>query len=406
MPAAIDLFDDGIQFWLPSRLSAGGRANFITPRLQIVGLLKPGVTPAAAERELSTILKNADTRPARLTEPVAARVVTLTEHLGGAFRSRLLLVFAAVGCVLAVGCANVAGLLLARGVARQRELAIRASLGASRGRLVRQLLTENVLLTFVSGSIGLLLGNVVLFALKQSLPAGLPRLSQAHINLHAALFALIVTALCCVVAGVIPALRVAMVDVRSTLQSAARGTIGGGERLRRVLIVAEVCMATVLLVTAGLLVRSASALDRVPLGFVVDNVVTMRLSLPRDRYETPTSVIAANRRLLEELRVANGASPVALVSRIPLVSLGISYDFAPVEHAEDKDLSVNAAIVLTSPAYFRTIGIPLKGGRDFSDRDVRTSPRVAIVNEAMVRRLHLGERAIGAKVVGLGGAVQ
>jgi putative ABC transport system permease protein len=404
MPASIDLSDDGIQFWLPSHLSSAAGGNFTTPRLQVVGLLKNGVTAAAAERELSTILSAADTRPTRLTEPVAARVTSLPQHLGGAFRSRLLLVFAAVGCVLAVGCANVAGLLLARGVARQRELAIRASLGASRGRLVRQLLTENALLTFAAGALGLLTGTALLVALKRTLPAGLPHLEQAHIDMHAALFALAVTSLCCVVAGMVPAIRVAMVDVRATLQGSARGTIGGGDRLRRVLIVAEVCMATVLLVTAGLLVRSASALDRVPLGFNTDNVVTMRISLPRDRYETPASIIAANTRLLAELRVANGASPVALVSRIPLVSLGISYDFAPTQRAAEKDESVNAAIVLSSPNYFRTIGIPLVNGRDFTDRDLRTSPRVAIVNEAMARRMRLGDRTVGSKLTGLGNA--
>ena len=301
--------------------------------------------------------------------------------------------FAAVACVLAVGCANVAGLLLARGVVRQRELAIRASLGASRGRLVRQLLTENALLTFVAGAFGLLVGNLFLLALKTMLPSGLPHLEMASINMHAILFAFGVTAGCCVVAGLVPAWRVAMVDVQSTLQSSARGTVGGGERLRRMLIVAEVCMATVLLITAGLLTRSASALDRVPLGFSAGDVLSTRISLPRDRYQQPASVIATNARLLSELRASMGQTPVAMVSRIPLVNLGISYDFAPADRVTEKEAGVNAAVVVASSDYFRTIGIALRAGRDFSDRDGRSSPRVAIVNLAMARRLGFGDRA-------------
>lgn len=402
MPPSADLFDDGTQFWIPSRLNAGGRANFVTPRLQLVGQLKPGVSVAAAEKELASILLAADTRPDRASAPVTVRVTKLAEQLGSAFRSRLLLVFAAVACVLAVGCMNVASLLVARGIARQRELAVRASLGASTARIVRQLLTEYVLLALVAGVAGLACGYVTLAALKAALPSGLPHLALATIDTHAALFALGTTLVCCVMVGLIPAWRVARVDVRTTLQSGTRGAVGGGERLRRVLITAEVCMATLLLVTAGLLVRSASALDRVPLGFGADDVLAARVSLPYERYAKPSNIIAANTRLLEELRTANGGAPAAIVSRIPLVSLGISYDFAPSDRTGDADRTVNAAIVLSSPDYFRTMRMRLTEGRDFTDRDLRTSPRVAIVNAAMARRLQLGSRAIGARITGLG----
>ena len=402
MPPAADLFDDGVQFWIPSRLTLASSNNFITPRLQVIGKMRAGVTVGATERELSTILAAADTRPDRAAEPVAAKVIRLDAQLGGPFRSRLLLVFAAVACVLAVGCANVASLLLVRGVTRQRELAIRASLGASRGRLVRQLLTENVLLAVVGGTLGVAAGQSLLTLLKQSLPAGIPRLETVSINGDAVLFAIAITFVCSIVVGLIPALRVARVDVRSTMQSSGRGTIGGRDRLRRALMIGEVCVATVLLVTAGLLTQSALKLDRVPLGFSADDVLTARVSLPRDRYGSPDAVIAAQSRLLEELRAAIPATPVALVSRIPLVSLGLSYDFGVTERAADKSASVNGAIVLASSGYFNAMRMQLLSGRDFDGRDRTNSPRVAIINEAMARRLQLGARALGAHITGLG----
>lgn len=402
MPPEADLFDDGLQFWIPSRLTSASGDNFITPRLQVIGKMRAGVTVGAAERELSTILAQVDTRPDRASDPVSAQVVRLDKQLGGPFQSRLLLVFAAVACVLAVGCANVASLLLVRGVTRQRELAIRASLGASRGRLVRQLLTENVLLALVAGAIGVAAGQSFLTLLKRTLPAGIPHIESVSINSEAVLFALAITLACSVIVGLIPALRVARVDVRSTMQSAGRGTIGAKDRLRRALMIGEVCVATMLLVTAGLLTRSALKLDRVPLGFSADDVLTARVSLPRDRYGSPDAVIAAQTRLLEELRAANHAAPVALVSRIPLVSLGISYDFGVTERLADKSATVNGAIVLASSEYFNTMRMRLISGRDFDGRDRNNSPRVAIVNEAMARRLQLGDRALGARITGLG----
>lgn len=402
MPPEADLFDDGVQFWIPSKLSVASADNFITPRLQVIGKLRAGATVGAAERELSGILAQADTRPDRTADPVSATVIRLDEQLGGPFQSRLLLVFAAVACVLAVGCANVASLLLVRGVTRQRELAIRASLGASRGRLVRQLLTENVLLAVVAGAIGIAAGQSFLALLKGALPAGIPHLENISINAGAVLFALAITFACSILVGLIPALRVARVDVRSTMQTSARGTIGGRDRLRRGLMIGEVCMATVLLVTAGLLTQSALRLDRVPLGFSADDVLTARVSLPRDRYGSPDAIISAQNRLLDELRAANSGAPVAMVSRIPLVSLGISYDFGVTERQADKSAAVNGAIVLASSDYFRTMRMQLVAGRDFDGRDRNNSPRVAIVNEAMAKRLQLGNRVVGARITGLG----
>lgn len=402
MPPEGDLFDDGAEFWFPSRLSTANATNFTTPRLQVIGLLREGATMQSAERELSAILARADTRPDRAAEPVSAHVVSLESHLGGPFRSRLLLVFGAVACVLAVGCANVASLLIVRGVTRQRELSIRASLGASRGRIVRQLLTENMLLAITAGVIGVASGELFLTLIKRVLPAGVPRLSEVHIDATAALFALGVTGACSVLVGLLPALRVSRVDVRASLQAGGRGLVGGADRVRRWLMIGEVCVATLLLVTATLLTRSALKLDRVPLGFSADDVLSARVALPRDRYESPDAVISAGTQLLERLQSANGAAPVALVSRIPLVSLGISYDFGVSGGATDKEATVNGAVVLTSPNYFRTMRMRLVSGRDFTNLDQSGSPRVAIVNEAMARRLRLDARTLGSRIVGLG----
>ncbi|MGV3710495.1 MAG: ADOP family duplicated permease [Gemmatimonas sp.] len=404
LPESADLFDDGLQFWLPSKLSLTSADNFTTPRLQVIGKLRPGATIASAESELSSILAQADTRPERAAEPVGAKVTRLDAQLSGPFRSRLQLVFAAVACVLAVGCANVASLLLVRGVARQRELAIRASLGASRGRLVRQLLTENTLMAVAAGALGIVAGQSFLAMLRRVLPEGIPHLESVSINMAAVLFALVVTFACSVFVGLIPALRVSRVDVRTTMQNGARGTVGGRDRLRRALMIAEVGVATLLLVTAGLLTRSAVQLDRVPLGFSADDVLTARVSLPRERYGSPDAVITTQTRLLEELRNARGKSPVALVSRIPLVSLGISYDFGVTGRPADRNENVNGAIVLASSGYFDVMRMRLVTGRDFDGRDRTGSPRVAIVNEAMAKRLGLGDRVVGARITGLGGS--
>lgn len=401
MPQAADLFDDGTQFWLPSRLSVASAENFITPRLQVLGLLRPDVSAQAAEAELSGILARADTRPDRASEPVGARVVSLESHLGGPFRSRLLLVFGAVACVLAVGCANVASLLIVRGVARQRELAIRTSLGASRGRLVRQLLTENLLLAAVACVLGVGVGQLTLEALRRVLTSGIPHLDSVRIDSGAALFALGVTACCSLLVGLLPALRVSRVEIRSSLQG-GRGLIGGSDRLRRGLMIAEVCVATLLLVTASLLTQSALKLDRVPLGFSANDVLTARVSLPRDRYAAPDAVIGAQTRILEEIKSGDANTLAAMVSRIPLVSLGISYDFGVTGAPPDKHATVNGAVVLVSPGYFDVMRMQLTSGRDFTSYDRNSAPRVAIVNEAMARRLRLGDRAINASIVGLG----
>jgi putative ABC transport system permease protein len=404
LPESADLFDDGLQFWLPSKLSSASANNFTTPRLQVVGKLRAGATVASAESELSSILTQADTRPERASEPVTAKVTRLDAQLSGPFRSRLQLVFAAVACVLAVGCANVASLLLVRGIARQRELAIRASLGASRGRLVRQLLTENMMLAVTAGAVGVATGEAFLAMLRRVLPSGIPHLEAVSINASAVLFALAVTFVCSVLVGLIPALRVSRVDVRTTMQSGGRGTVGGRDRLRRALMIAEVGVATLLLVTAGLLTRSAVQLDRVPLGFSANDVLTARVSLPRERYGSPDAVINAQTRLLEETRATNGNNPVALVSRIPLVSLGISYDFGVSGRPVNRNESVNGAIVLASSEYFDVMRMRLVSGRDFDGRDRTGSPRVAIINEAMAKRLQLGDRVVGARITGLGGS--
>jgi len=401
LPPAAEVLGAQSAFWLPERLSDDQRTN-LTPYLAVVGRLRDGASVAAAEGELQAILSALDTRPDRDAHPVQAELVPLVHYLTAPFRDRMLLLLVAVLCLLAIGAVNVASLLMARGAGRAREMALRASLGASRGRLVRQLFTEHLLLSVVGGAAGIAAGVWLMQALVAVLPEDLPRLQFTRLNGASLLVALGLTVLAALVAGLLPAWRATAVDLRGALQDGGRGATTGAshDRVRRTFVIAEMAMTVVLLVAAGLLVRSAQALGRVDPGFAADGVVGARYALPPAAYPGPAEVQGGHARVLAAARSQMG-DRVALASKIPLDGNGGGGSGVLVYGAAaGRGDEVNAALRLTTPGYLSTMGLALVEGRDFTDADRGDAPRVVIISEGLARRLALGGNALGARVAG------
>lgn len=391
-------------FWLPDRIPEHQRTN-PTPYLSVVGRLRDGVTTTAAQGELQTILAALDAGKREKGGALQARVIPLTDYLTAPFRDRVTLLLVAVLTLLLIGAVNVANLLLARGASRGREMALRASLGASRGRLMRQLFTEHLLLSVLGGAIGIGVGIWCMRALVAVLPDDLPRVQLTRLNGASVLVATGLTMLAAFIAGLLPAWRSSAVDLRAALQDGGRGSTAGAshDRLRRTFVVAEMAMTVALLVSAGLLVRSAVALGGVNPGFSVDGVVTARYALPNAAYPAPANVQAAHARLLETVRAQMGrqGETVAISSKIPLDGNGGGGSGFRVHGAADgSGGEVQAALRLTTPGYLATMGLSLLQGRDFTDADRSAAPRVLIISEGLARRLSLGDRAVGARLAG------
>jgi predicted permease len=333
---------------------------------------------------------------------VRARVVPLVDYLTAPFRDRVSLLLMAVLSVLVIGAVNVANLLLARGAGRAREMALRASLGASRGRLVRQLFAEHLLLSLVGGGAGILAGVWILPALVALLPDSLPHLDRIHLDGASLLAASLLTVGAALLAGLLPAWRSTMVDLRGALHDGGRGSTAGArnDRLRRVFVVAELAMTVVLLVGAGLLVRSSAALGAVSPGFSSDSAFTARYALPVAAYPDADAVQAGHQRVWDAAREALGER-VALASKVPLDgNSGGGNGFFVYGSGRDGSAEVNAALRLVTPGYFATIGMTLLRGRDLSDRDDARAPHVVVISEGLSRRLGLGDDPIGRRIAG------
>jgi predicted permease len=309
----------------------------------------------------------------------------------------LYLLSGAVAFVLLIACANVANLLLARSTRRRGEIAVRLALGASRGRLVRQLLTESVLLSLVGGIAGLCVALWFVPFVTAISPGQLPRLGEVRLDSQAVLFALAASGVTSLLFGISPALQATRVNVSGALKEAAGkdGAAGAGGRMRSLLVVSEVALSLVLLVGAGLLIKSFIRLQAVELGFAPDNLTTMQVSLNSTKYRTTEQVWELQRRVTERLRALPGVEAVATVSSLPL-ERGLN-NFLSLDGPEARaGISVESRGV--SPDYFRTLGISLRRGRGLTDEDKQNAPAVVVVNEALVRRLFPDRDPLGAQV--------
>ena len=379
----------------PEQLSARGSRY-----MRAIGRLQPGITLDEAQAALSGMAAGLAKQYPDTNVGWGAKVQPLHEAVVGDVRPALLALFAAVGFVLLIACGNVTNLLLARGAARQKEIALRAALGAGRGRIVRQLLTESVLLALFGGGLGLLLGEWGIDLLKSMQPAYLPRLQEVEMNGTVFLLMLGLSVLTGFLFGIVPAALASRSNLQETLKEGGRTAAPAGRhRLSGGLVTAQVALSLILLVGAGLVVRSFLHLMEVKPGFDASNVLTLGVSLPTRKYPSPERQAAYFQQALQSLQDLPGVSVAAAVSDVPFSGSDQITPFdvegrAPA--APGQKPSANWYSV--SPDYFKAMGIPLRRGRFFTDRDTPGSPRVILINEAVARKIFPGEDPIGKRL--------
>ena len=394
------LQSDQIELWAP--VSHGfALTNRFGHYLNVIARLKPGVTTQQAQTEMKTIASRLQQQYPESNKELGVRVVSLGEQIVGNSRTSLLVMLGAVVFVLLIGAANVANMLLARAAARQKEMAIRTALGAGRWRIVRQLLTESMLLSLISGILGLLVAIWGIDLLVALSPTDLPRVKEVTIDLRVLGFTLAVSVLTGILFGLLPALQASRPNLNERLKAGGRSATSGvfRQRLRGVLVVAEIALSLVLLVGAGLLIRSFLRLQSVNPGFNSTNVLTMQLDLSGPKYETGKQVIAFNQQLLERLKRLPDVQFASTRSFVPIASdASFAYlQFNVKGRQPDPSEAPVAFYNAVSPDYFQTMMIPQLKGRGFSDRDLRGSENVAIVNATLARR-YFGEDAIGQRI--------
>jgi predicted permease len=369
--------------------------------LQTVGRLKPGVTLEQAQGEFQSIVSQVQQQfqsAAQGSDQV--RLVPLKEFVVGDVRTTLLVLLGAVLLVLLIASANVANLLLTRATAREKEIAIRSSLGADRRRLVWQFLAENLLLAVAGGLLGLLLGVIGVQALLALSPSGIPRLNEIGIDARVLGFTTLVTVLSGIFFGLVPVFQYSRLNLNDLLKEGDRGSTGGsGKRLRRVLVVAEFALALMLVVAAGLLISSFLRLQRVDPGYDPENVLTMQLSLPTAAYREPPQVNAFYDQLLQRVQALPGVEAAGVSTAVPPDRLEFANNFV----VEGRPLEGNqkppvAGQLLVTSGYFRALGVPLVKGRYFTAEDHADAPPVIIVSEAFARRQFPNEDPVGKRI--------
>lgn len=397
MPPGFD-FPDRAEYWLPLELPISADNSFYYYFFAL-GRLRPGITPELARAELVELRRTAgEALPASLQEPeVGARVVTLRERRHGDLRPALLVLLGSVGCVLLIACANVANLLLARATSRRRELAVRAALGASGGRLLRQVLTESLILSLAGGLLGLLIPLYALDLFVALGPAELARVPGITVDHTVLGFTLAASLLTGLLFGLAPAFTAARTNLQEALKVGLPGAAGGRARTRQVLVVAQLALALVLLIGAGLFTRSFLSYRGVDPGFRAEGVLTAQVSLPSARYPDDASRRTFHQTVLEGMHALPGVEAATVTGVLPLGGYNMTTRFTPP--GADTTASRTIAMSRVGAGYFATFGIPLLAGREFDDRDQPGTPPVVILGESMAR-LAFPDRATAAEVVG------
>jgi putative ABC transport system permease protein len=405
MPASFR-FPNTAELWrplvfTPAQLDNNNRGSHF---LSVVGRLIPGVTVQQAQAEMDTIYNRLRQQyPDALTK-WQPRVAALHEDTVGNVRRALLILLGAVSFVLLIACSNVANLMLARAVARQREIAIRAALGAGRLRLLRQLLTESLLLALLGGGLGVLLGSWLVDLLVYLEPGSIPRLDEINLDGRVLAFTLLLSLLSGLIFGLAPALQASKINLNEALKDAAAKASASGQQanLRRVFVVAEIALSLVLLIGAGLMIKSFIRLGRVELGFNPENVLTMRVALPTNRYAEPPRQAAFYQQVVERIKALPGVQTASLISDPPVSgSMGL---WQNTFHIEGKPLlppgqRQTASLRWITPDYFKTLGVQLRRGRALTEADVADQPRVAVINEAAARQFFPNEDPLGKRIV-------
>jgi predicted permease len=408
MPAVNGI--QSVDLLLPLPLNETARTNRGGEDFNIFAKLKPGVTVEKAQADMNVLAARMKRDYPQNYPPnggLTISVVPLINQVVGDVRLALYVLLGAVGLVLLIACGNVANLLLSRGAVRYKEMAIRAAVGASRERIVRQLLTEAILLAALGGLLGLTLTIGAVKALNLFGPANIPRLNEIGIDARVLAFTFAISLITGVVFGLVPALRASRLDLNDVLREGGRSGVGtrafglGHQRLRKLLIASEIALSLVLLIGAGLLVRSYERITSANPGFDARNVLSLRIALPGFKYKTPEAVIGFYKQLEDRIAALPGVQHVGSNYLLPLSSVALGWEPITVEgyvpKAAGEDLII-ASSGYVSPDYFRAMGIPLLKGRFFDDRDVRDAPDAAIVDDKLAERFWPGQDAIGKRM--------
>jgi putative ABC transport system permease protein len=393
------------ELWIPSAF--GVPTNSIRPNvdprpirssnyLDVYGRLKPGVTLEKARTEMDAISRRLETQYSNDNQDTGIRVTPLHEDAVGGIRPVLLLLFAAVGFLLFIGCANVANLLLARAATRSREISIRAAMGASRYRLIRQLLTESVLLSVIGGVLGALLAAWAIPILMAMAPPALRNFKDVGLNGEVLAFSLGVSVVTGILFGLVPALSSASASPAESLKQGERGSTASGSRRRAILIATEVGLSLILLIGAGLMIKSFANLTKVAPGFNTDRLLIFNIGASAKADEDQQ--LQFYQQIVQRVATVPGVQHAAAVSRLPFSGGNSSRTFnRPGSKKND-----SADIRIATPEYFQTMGIPLARGRNFNEHDTKGSALVAIINEETAHQVFPGEDPIGQYIENFG----
>ena len=400
---------EAAELWISMGIEGEGRVPRFVQRgnhwIDVIGRLKPGVTLAQAQADLGRIGEQLSKQYPDTNNSVGVATIPLMKFVVGNVSAALWTLFAAVGCVLLIACANVANLALARAATRQREIAVRAALGAQRGRVLRQLLTESMLLASGGGVLGALLALWGTEALLKLVPPGLPRAAETTLDWRVLGFTLLVSLLTGVLFGLAPAWQMRQTVKTGLTEALKDGSRGAGDsvsggRLRNTLVVAQVSLAFCLLLAAGLLLNSFWRLQQVKPGFDPHNLLSFRLRLPDARYREPQQISDFYARLTERLKALPGVTEAAATMTMPLsgsnADVGLAIEGEPSDPNRPFPYDTNLRIV--QAGYFRTLGIELLQGRDFDARDKRGATDVVIINETLARRNFPNQNPIGRRI--------
>ena len=391
------------EVWTPLALTPDVASRRYMHWVKVVGRLKEGASLEAAQARLATIASRIEQDDSAAHAGVGLRAVELQDEFVGPVRPVLFVLLGAVGFVLLIACTNVANLLLARSAARQKEVAIRAALGASRWRVVRQLLTESVLLSVVGGAAGLMIALWGVDLLVSLIPAGqlaqMPYLRSLSLNRDVLLFAMGLSLLTGVLFGLTPALSASRADLQGALKEGGRNTVSrGSRRLRDLLVVAEVALALMLLVGAGLLMKSLVVMLRVDPGFDPKGLLTMRIALPPSRYKEDDKAVRFYDELLRRVASVPGVRGAALTSNLPLAGDGGTGTPQIVGRSTPASELTEAHLRTVSANYFEVLGVPTVRGRSFAERDGAQAPPVLLVNKTYAERVFPNEDPVGQRI--------
>ena len=402
-----DFAPDAAAFWAPWDMRASYRPRFPNgpPRdarfLRVVGRMKPGMSIAGAEARMRTLASSLAAEHPDINTGWSVRLFPLSEDIARTSRLELLLIFAAMLCLLLLLCANVASLAIARGLTRAREMAIRLALGAGGSRITRQLLAENLLSAVVTLVIAIMLTAWWVNAALSIAPAGIPRLHEVALTPRVAAFAALLALIVTAIGNAVPTFRAGRVPIAGALKDGTAVSGSAAGRLRAGLVVAEIAAAVMLLVGAGLLARTFAELRRVDVGFNTSNLLVMRITPDAARYRTGAQTTDYYRRVLTSLREVPAIQSAAAVTSLPMSTIGSEFTrpYWPENARPEGNAIPQASVRMATPGYFETLGLPLVAGREFTDADSADARRVVIINQKLAANAWGSENPVGRSLV-------